>query len=86
MEDIQKQLDWINSQPHRHKVVVCGNHDSWFDPASRKEGDKVAGLKPDFKSIHYLEHSSVALDFDECRTLNVYGAPDIPQCGGSSFA
>ena len=85
--DIQKQLDWLDSQPHRHKVVICGNHDSWFDPKSRKEEDKASGAKPDLKRIHYLERSSVSLEFPESkRKLNVYGGPDLPQCGGSSFA
>jgi len=83
---IQKQLDSIGAQPHRHKVVVCGNHDSWFDPASRKEEDKTSGAEPDLGSIHYLEHSSVTLDFAGGRRLNVFGAPDVPQCGGSDFA
>ena len=25
---IQKQLDWLASLPHPHKIVVAGNHDS----------------------------------------------------------
>ncbi len=91
--DIQRQLDWLASLPHTHKVVVCGNHDSWFDPASRRAEDGDAA-PPDFRGMHYLEHSSVALRFgdddgdekDGGRTLKIYGAPDIPQCGGSDFA
>jgi len=23
-------LDWFSTQPHRHKVLVAGNHDRWF--------------------------------------------------------
>lgn len=85
-EDIQAQLDWLDAQPHRHQVAVAGNHDSWFDPAARKAADHDAGAGLDFKSVRYLERSAVALEFDGGRTLNVYGAPDLPQCGGSSFA
>ncbi len=84
--DIQKQLDWLDAQPHQHKVVVCGNHDSWFDPASRRPVDAASGAQLRFGSVHYLEHRSVALRFANGRTLRVYGAPDIPQCGGDSFA
>ncbi len=91
---IQRQLDWLAALPHRHKVVVCGNHDSWFDPAARSPADREPGAaRPHFASssepggsFHYLERRSVALRFDGGRTLNVYGAPDIPKCGGSSFA
>jgi hypothetical protein len=32
---IQKQIDWLASLPHRHKYLVTGNHDSWFDQNSR---------------------------------------------------
>lgn len=32
---IQKQIDWLASLPHRHKYIVTGNHDSWFDHSSR---------------------------------------------------
>ncbi|KAM7195662.1 calcineurin-like phosphoesterase [Naviculisporaceae sp. PSN 640] len=34
-EAIQKQIDWLSSLPHQHKVFICGNHDGWFDPNSR---------------------------------------------------
>jgi Calcineurin-like phosphoesterase len=86
VHDIQKQLDWLDSLPHRAKVVVCGNHDSWFDPTSRNPEDRDASRKPDLKSIHYLEHSSVVLGFDGGRELRIYGAPDIPICGGRDNA
>jgi predicted phosphohydrolase len=86
VDDIQKQLDWLDGLPHRHKVVICGNHDSWFDPASRTLEDKQSGRKPNLKSIHYLQDSSVTLDFEGGRKLNIYGAGDLPVCGGSSNA
>lgn len=83
--DIQKQLDWLASLPHKEKVVICGNHDSYFDPKSRKPEDKgAAGL--DFHGIHYLQHNEVTLEFDGGRRLRVYGAPDIPACGGDEHA
>jgi len=31
-EEIQAQLDWINAQPHKHKVVIADNHDILLDP------------------------------------------------------
>ena len=85
-KDIQKQIDWLASLPHRHKVVIAGNHDSWFDPRSRSLADKRDGRMIDLKGLHYLQQSSVALDFADGRKLNIYGAADIPVCGGDDFA
>ncbi|ROW02193.1 hypothetical protein VSDG_02604 [Cytospora chrysosperma] len=85
-EDIQRQIDWLASLPHRHKVVIAGNHDSWFDLRSRRLEDKREGRMIDFKGVHYLQQSSVELDFADGRKLNVYGAADIPECGGDDFA
>ena len=84
--DIQGQIDWISSLPYEHKVVIAGNHDSWFDPRARCKTD--AGKAPRWGDVHYLQHSSVQLTFPNQahRQLNFYGAPQIPQCGGEAFA
>ena len=84
VEEIQAQLDWIASLPHKEKIVIAGNHDSYFDIKSRREEDK--GKKLDFKGINYLENKSVTLKFKGGRKLNFFGSPDIPQCGGSEHA
>ncbi|KAI5866783.1 Metallo-dependent phosphatase [Durotheca rogersii] len=83
---IQKQVDWLASLPHQHKVVVCGNHDSWFDVNARDEADTLAHRSVDMKSLRYLERESVTLAFKGGRKLNLYGAPDIPWCGGPENA
>lgn len=84
--DIQRQIDWLDALPHRHKVLVAGNHDSWFDPSARKAEDRAQGRTVDLKSLNYLQDRLVSLEFKGGRMLNVYGAGDIPKCGGSSFA
>jgi predicted MPP superfamily phosphohydrolase len=86
VKDIQAQLDWLNSLPHKHKVIIAGNHDSYFDPKSRQSVDKASGAKLNYYNIHYLENQSLQLKFKGPRLLNLYGSPDIPQCGGSDFA
>ncbi|KAF3767718.1 hypothetical protein M406DRAFT_345585 [Cryphonectria parasitica EP155] len=86
VEDIQRQIDWLDSLPHRHKIVIAGNHDSWFDVRSRRPEDKTARRRVDFKRLHYLQNSSVSLDFADGRRLNIYGAADLPVCGGDEFA
>jgi len=84
VEEIQKQLDWLASLPHREKIVIAGNHDSYFDPKSRLAEDNGKKLK--FNNIHYLENKGITLKFKGGRKLNFYGAPAIPKCGGSNFA
>lgn len=89
-KDIQAQIDWLNSLPHKHKVCIAGNHDTWLDPRARRflslADAEVEDL--DWGSVIYLQHSSVSLRFPSHggRTLTVYGAPQIPACGGSDFA
>jgi hypothetical protein len=84
--DLQRMLDWLAALPHEHKVFVCGNHDSWFDAKARKGADVQSGARPDLQGIHYLQDSAVTLRFRNGRTLHVYGAPDIPICGGPDNA
>jgi len=84
---IQAQLDWLNTLPHKEKVVIAGNHDSYFDPSSRgtvSDPDKSL----EWGKIHYLQHNSITLAFPGHgnRRLNIYGAPQIPECGGEEFA
>lgn len=86
VKDIQAQLDWLNSLPHKHKVVIAGNHDSYFDPKSRQSVDKASGAKLNYHNINYLENQSLQLKFKGPRLLNLYGSPNIPKCGGSDFA
>jgi predicted MPP superfamily phosphohydrolase len=84
VEEIQAQIDWLDSLPHRYKIFIAGNHDSFFDPSSRKAEDK--GKKLDFKGLHYLQNSSLHLKFKGGRSLDVWGSANIPKCGGSDFA
>lgn len=87
LEEIQKQVDWLDTLPHKEKIVICGNHDSYFDPRSRRAEDKTGRnclVWP--KNMHYLQNQSLALQLKGDRKLNFYGSPDIPQCGGDDFA
>ena len=84
--DIQDQIDWISSLPYEYKIVIAGNHDSWFDPRIRQRVD--VGTAPRWGDVHYLQHSSVQLTFPSkaYRQLSFYGAPQIPRCGVEDFA
>jgi Icc-related predicted phosphoesterase len=89
--EIQAQIDWLDSLPHSYKFAIAGNHDAWFDPQSRRTlstEDQTGSLN--WKSVRYLQHSSADIVFkgrtEESRKIRIYGAPQIPACGGSSFA
>ncbi|KAK5105791.1 hypothetical protein LTR62_002153 [Meristemomyces frigidus] len=86
--ELQAQIDWLDSLPHEHKIVIAGNHDTFLDPRSRptlSPTDQKGSL--DWKSLRYLQHSSTTLHFhNKHRQLKIYGAPQIPACGGANFA
>lgn len=79
---VQKQIGWLASLPHQHKVFVSGNHDSWFDLDARMPGERYVREPVEMGSVHHLQHSSVTLQFGASRCLNIYGAPDVPRVGG----
>lgn len=79
--ELQAQIHWLNSLPHKHKVVISGNHDAYLDPRSRQTLPRSKqGGKLDWGDLHYLQHSEVILKFPEhgARRLKVYGAPQVP--------
>lgn len=87
--DLQKQIDWLKSLPHPHKIVIAGNHDTYLDPRSRKtllHSETVPDL--DWGGVRYLQHSSVELDFSKRggRKLKIYAAPQIPAEGHPDWA
>ncbi|KAF4119239.1 Calcineurin-like phosphoesterase [Geosmithia morbida] len=81
--DIQTQVDWLKAQPHQVKVVVAGNHDSWFDRTARFASD--AETEVNLEGLIYLEGEQSVHEIHG-RRLSIFGAPDIPKCGPSSFA
>ncbi|KAF2997582.1 hypothetical protein E8E13_002350 [Curvularia kusanoi] len=60
--EIQAQIDWLCSLPHREIVVVAGNHDTYLDPRTRpslSEEEREGAL--DWGRLHYLQHKLVTL-------------------------
>ena len=63
--EIQKQIDWLASLPHKEIVVTSGNHDTYLDPRTRlslPEEQRSVGV--DWKRLHYLQHRRVSLTID----------------------
>ena len=87
---VQDQIDWLAKLDYKYKIVIAGNHDGYLDPRSRHLGDshkEIEWPRPE-AGLHYLQHSSVTLTFlrGGSRVLKIYGAPQIPACGGPEFA
>lgn len=60
--EIQKQIDWLSSLPHREIVVVGGNHDTFLDPRTRSSlSEEQRTGKLNWKRVHYLQHRRLSL-------------------------
>jgi Icc-related predicted phosphoesterase len=60
--EIQKQVDWLASLPHKEIIVISGNHDTYLDPRTRpslSEDGRAGAI--DWKRIHYLQHRRLSL-------------------------
>ncbi len=69
LPEIHQVADWLADLPHRHKVVVAGNHD-W---AFQREPDAARRLMAE-AGVHYLEDSGVTLD-----GVHFWGSPWQPE-------
>ena len=91
-EEIQSQLDWLAKLPHKHKVVIAGNHDRLLDPEyiarfpdkiCEVEGASRADLN--WHDLVYLNNSSKTLRFANGREVIIFGSPWTPDCGAFAF-
>jgi Icc-related predicted phosphoesterase len=61
-QEIQKQVDWLASLPHKEIVVISGNHDTYLDPRTRPSlRDDQRSRPVDWGRIHYLQHRRLSL-------------------------
>ena len=68
VEDIYGFLDWFGRLPHRHKILVAGNHDRLF------EDNPVKAKELLWPSITYLQDKEAVID-----GVKFYGAPWTPR-------
>ncbi|KAJ4341724.1 hypothetical protein N0V95_007158 [Ascochyta clinopodiicola] len=62
VEEIQAQIDWLSSLPHREIIVISGNHDTYLDPRTRpslSSAQRHGSL--DWGRVHYLQHKLLTL-------------------------
>lgn len=73
-EEIEYFLKWFASMPHRHKILIAGNHESALDPNDRRYGKSMLLLQEEYPDIVYLENESAYI-----AGLHVYGSPITPK-------
>lgn len=71
--ELESAAAWIASLPHRHKVIVAGNHDGAFQ-------DDPARARALFADFHYLEDSEVTIE-----GARFYGSPWQPAFNDWAF-
>ena len=75
---------WIAELPHRHKIVVPGNHDRCLDISQTKFDGGVVRLFDLVRDVHYLVDASRMLEVRN-EKIKVYGAPWVPNLRGWAF-
>lgn len=74
-------LAWLESLPHKLKIVCAGNHDWFFDPKAPRRFQSwslyrhhtITQLLEKFPTLNYLQDSSLIVD-----GLHFYGSPWQP--------
>lgn len=74
-DDYLDFLEWFAAQPHRHRVFVPGNHDTWLEHEP-DEAERLASAA----GVWMLNDSGVRFD-----GLNVWGSPITPRFHDWSF-
>jgi Icc-related predicted phosphoesterase len=74
LEELSKVADWLRSLPHRHKVVVAGNHDWCFSD------DPKAAIELLGPTIVYLEDAETVIE-----GVRFWGSPWQPAFNDWAF-
>lgn len=73
IDELTNAAEWLRSLPHRHKVLVAGNHDWCF----QRQRDAALALLPD---VTYLEDSGTEID-----QVRFWGSPWQPAYNNWAF-
>lgn len=82
-EELRSQIEWLDLQPHKFKVVIGGNHDLCLDDSKKEAYDEHRHI--DWRSLIYLKDESVTLRLQGGRPLKIYGSPWTPKHGNWAF-
>lgn len=66
-EDIKIIDNWFGSLPHKHKILIAGNHDMYLEAVGKKGKDL-------FKNVTYLLDEEIIIE-----NVKLYGSPWQPE-------
>eukprot|EP00761_Pharyngomonas_kirbyi_P014353 gb/GECH01014383.1/.p1 GENE.gb/GECH01014383.1/~~gb/GECH01014383.1/.p1 ORF type:complete len:283 (+),score=77.43 gb/GECH01014383.1/:1-849(+) len=75
--ELESVTQWIHNLPHKHKIIICGNHEDSVAIRHRFHASSIAHkvFRADGKSVIYLQDEMV-----EIEGLRIYGTPWTPPC------
>lgn len=76
-DEINVFMNWYSKLPYTHKILIAGNHDFFFESASKYIIDAKVQLYPE---ITYLNDSGV-----EIEGIKIWGSPVQPYFHGWAF-
>ena len=84
-DETKKALEWLESLPHKYKLLVAGNHDFFFDPNAPKSFRNWSLHKP-YSTAEMLERHGPSLIYlqdsgTEIEGLKIYGSPWTKEFG-----
>lgn len=68
LEEVEKFGDWLRGLPHKHKVIIAGNHDWPFEKEPHLAREALGN------DLIYLQDESVV-----CDGVKIYGSPWQPE-------
>ena len=70
--ETEEFLSWFNSLNVKYKILVSGNHDTYFEELSKKGGINAVKdyLSLDYPNVIYLQDSGISIN-----GINFYGTP-----------
>jgi predicted phosphohydrolase len=74
LSELRRFDEWLGTLPHRHKIVIAGNHDLLFANGGLTGGQKL------IKNAIYLKDSEIIIE-----GVKIYGSPVTPKIGCGAF-
>ncbi len=68
---IEQFIFWFKNQPHKHKVLICGNHETWVE---RNFAQFYNLIDNEAQNINFLHE-----DIVEINGFKIYGSPYTPR-------
>jgi predicted phosphodiesterase len=71
LREVEEFLSWFNELPYKHKIMIAGNHDFWFEKMSTFAVNEMLAEK--YPNIIYLNDSGIEID-----GVKFWGSPVQP--------